>query len=656
MAAKRDLLAFAQARCGAIPIALFFHGSLCEYRRWPITGMERIVEDLLPYYERELGFLRTYSREFAARYPKIAGRLLMAGGVCEDPHIERMIEAFALLNARVAKRLDDDYPKFTEALFDVLYPHYLRPFPSCSIARCNDAGAAGQGSGATLLPRHSAMTSRQVRGGVCTFRTAYPVSVAPLEVTAARFDAIISHPDAVRMPAGVSALLSITVASLADQGGVAQQGVQQLRVFIDGEPSFCAALRDTLFMRTVAAWVEVPGSGQWRALPAVPLAPAGFNDDESLIDFPARSHAAYRLLTEYFCFPEKFNFFDIDLAMLGAAMPPGARTVTLHLALAGLRADSATARALAPLAAHHLLLGCTPIVNLFATRGDPIQVTHAKASYPVLPDGRRPYGFDVYAIDAVRLVRQGPQGETVTEFRPFYSLRHGQAPDQSGHYWMMRRDEHIAAINPGHETEITIVDIDFDPAEVAVHTLSLELTGTNRDLPTLLLYNQPGGDMLLAGSNDMRSVRMLRKPTPPHRFARVGGVHWRLISHLSLNHLSLSDGGVDSLREMLALYDLPRSPSTQRQIGGIHAIAYETATTWLPGNPFACLVRGLRVRMTIDEDAFVGAGIHAFAQVIERFLGLYVHANSFTQLVIVSEKTGEPLLTCPPRSGDLSLL
>jgi type VI secretion system protein ImpG len=614
------------------------------------------VEDLLPYYERELGFLRTYSREFATRYPKIAGRLLMSGGVCEDPHIERMIEAFALLNARVAKRLDDDYPQFTEALFDVLYPHFLRPFPSCSIVRFDHAGVAKQLSGAAVLPRHSMMSSHQVRGGVCTFRTVYPVSVAPLAITAARFDALISHPDAVRVPAGAAAAISITIASLGDQSGVVQHGVGQLRVFIDGEPSFCAALRDTLFMRAVAAWVEIPGSGQWRALPAVPLAPAGFDDDAALIDVPPRSHAAYRLLTEYFCFPEKFNFFDIDLDAVGAAIPPGTRFVTLHLALAGLRSDSAAARALQPLAAHHLLLGCTPIVNLFAQRGDPIQLTHTQASYPVLPDGRRPHGFDVYAIDAVRLVRQSPRGESVTEFRPFYSLRHGQAPADKGHYWIMRRNEHMAAVNPGFETEITIVDIDFDPADVEVHTLSIEVTATNRDLPTLLLYNQDGGDMLLAGSNDMRCVRMLRKPTPPYRFARVGGVHWRLISHLSLNHLSLSDGGLDSFREMLTLYDLPRSPSTQRQIGGIRGIAYRTATTWLPGNPFACLVRGLEVRLTIDEDAFVGAGIHVFAQVIDRFLGLYVHANSFTQLAIVSEKTGETLLTCPPRSGALRLL
>ena len=427
-------------------------------------------------------------------------------------------------------------------------------------------------------------------------------------------------------------------------------------MFIDGEPSFCAALRDTLFMRTAAAWVEIPGSGHWTALPGVPLAPVGFGDDESLVDFPARSHTAYRLLTEYFSIPEKFKFFEIDLGMITPVLAPGAAAVTLHLALTGLRSDGAPARILGTLASHHLQLGCTPVANLFSQRGDPIQLNHAKASYPVLPDGRRAFAYDVYSIDSVSLVRQSPQGESVTEFRPFYSLRHGHAPEQSGHYWMMRRDEHLAAINPGHETEITIVDIDFDPAEVAVHTLSLTVTATNRDFPSMLMYNQPNGDLLMDTTSDTSDIRLLRKPTPTWRFARVGGVHWRLISHLSLNHLSLSDGGLDSFREMLALYDLPRSASTQRQIGGIHGIAYRSATVWLPGNPFACLVRGLEVRMTIDEDAFVGAGIHVFAQVIDRFLGLYVHANSFTQLVIVSEKTGETLFTCPPRSGDLSLL
>ena len=614
------------------------------------------MEELLPYYERELGFLRRYSREFSERYPKIAGRLLMGGEVCEDPHIERMIQSFALLNSRISKRLDDDYPEFTEALFEVLYPHYLRPFPSCSIARMDYSAAAAQLTTATEIARGTELDTRPVKGVACTFRTAYPVTVAPIALTQASFAAIIDAPESVMLPPNVSSGVSITIETTAAQITLSQLGIKSLRVFIDGEPSFCAALRDALFLRTVKAWVEPERNGRWTPLGGVPVWPAGFGEDEALIPFSARSHPAYRLLTEYFCFPEKFNFIDIDLVAIGAALPAGCKRFTLHLGMSGLRTDSNTSRMLGTMSTNNLLLGCTPVVNLFRQRGEPIRVSHTTASYPVLADARRAYAFEVQSIDSVKLVRQTPQGESVIEFRPFYSLRHGETPEKNGHYWVMRRDEVVARKSPGYETEISIVDIDFDPAAIETDTLSLELTCTNRDLPASLTYGMRGGDLFLEGGSSVRSITFLRRPTETHRFERGRGAHWRLISHLSLNHLSLAGSGVEAFQEMLTLYDLPRSPTSQRQISGISAIASKAANHWLPGNPFACLVRGTEVAITIDEEAFVGSGIHAFTHIVERFLGLYVHANSFTQLVVVSKKTGEELLRCTPRSGDLNLV
>jgi type VI secretion system protein ImpG len=614
------------------------------------------VEHLLPYYERELGYLRRNLRDFAERYPKIAGRLLISGEVCEDPHIERMIESFALLNARIAKRLDDDYPEFTEALFEVLDPHYLRPVPSGSIARMDFGGAAGQQAAAGTIARGTQLTTRPVRGAACTFRTVYPVSVAPLALAGASFSAIIRCPDAVRLPGGASAGLDITIAATGEQGGLKQLQLPRLRVFIDGEASFCAALRDALFMRTAAAWVEADRGGRWVALDAIPIHAAGFDEDDALIEVPARSHPAYRLLTEYFCFPEKFNFFDIDLAALAAHLPAGSRSLTLHLAMSGLRADSNTARMLETLSTNNLLLGCTPVVNLFRQKGEPIRLTHTSASYPVLADARRAFAYEVQSIDSVSLVRQTPQGESIIQYQPFYSLRHAQAPGNSGHYWAMRRDETLIDQSPGFETRITIVDVDFDPAAVETDTLNLELTCTNRDLPSQLAYGQRGGDLFLEGGSSATSIGFLRKPTASYRFEHGRGTHWRLISHLSLNHLSLTADGIDAFREMLALYDLPRSASSQRQIAGIVGIEQKPASAWLPGNPYTCLVRGVEVRLSIDEEAFVGSGIHAFAHLVERFLALYVHANSFTKLTIVSHKSGEELLACSPRSGDSSLL
>jgi len=337
-------------------------------------------------------------------------------------------------------------------------------------------------------------------------------------------------------------------------------------------------------------------------------------------------------------------------------LPNECRELTLHFVLKGLRSDSNTARVLGGMSTNNLLLGCTPVVNLFRQRGEPIRLSHARAHYPVVGDARRAYAYEVHSIDTVKMVRQTPQGEFVTDFRPFYSLRHGETPEKSGHYWIMRRNESMAAGSPGYEMEISLVDIDFDPARIETDTLSLELTCSNRDLPAMLAYGLPGGDLFMEGGSVLSAISLLRKPTEACRFSREGGAQWRLVSHLSLNHLSLSGAGLEAFREMLAVYDLPRSATSQRQIGSIAAIEYKPTTAWLPGNPFACMVRGTEIRLTVDEEGFVGSGIHAFAQVLDRFFALYVHANSFTRLVVISKKSGEEVLRCLPRSGDMSLL
>jgi type VI secretion system protein ImpG len=614
------------------------------------------MDDLLPHYEQELNFLRRYSKEFALRYPKIASHLQMAGEVSEDPHIERMIQSFALLTARVSRRLDDDYPEFTEALLEVLYPHYLRPFPSCSIAHFDLTSAASQLTVASKIERGTQLNSRPIKGLACKFTTAYDVDLAPIKLLWAQFDPIVNAPDSITLPSGASAGISMQLEIANSQLSFAKLSLDKLRVFMHGEPSFCAAFRDALFMSTVRAYIEVAGSKNWMALDQVPLSLVGFDENEALIPFSPQSHPAYRLLTEYFAFPDKFNFFAIDIQSITKKLATNCSAFTLHLVLSDVRADSNLSRILSTLTADKLLLGCTPVVNLFEQRGEPIRLTQTTEAYPVLGDARRAHAYEVYSIDRVQMVRQTPQGERVTEFRPFYSLRHGETPEQSGHYWVMRRDDSTAIKSPGYETEISIVDIDFNAANIETDTLSLELTCTNREMPTFLGYGLPDGDLFIEGGSLVRKVNFLRKPTEPYRFDRGHGAHWRLISHLSLNHLSLTQGGIDAFRETLNLYDLPRSATSRRQLGGIVGMQSKPTTAWLPGNPFACLVRGVEVNITIDEESFVGSGIYGFATLIEHFLGLYAHVNSFVQLVIISERTNEELLRCKPRCGSLNLL
>jgi type VI secretion system protein ImpG len=611
------------------------------------------MEDLLPFYERELGFLRKYSREFAENYPKIAGRLLLSGDGSQDPHVERLIECFALLSARVSKKIDDDYPEFTESLLEVLYPHYLRPFPSCSIAHFDIGPGLSKMTSTVRIPRGSMLQSRQVRGVACQFRTAYDVTIAPLKLSAARYQQIADAPSSLALPASSGGQISLGFEAYGDEAAIRKSTSATLRLFVDGEPSFRALLRDALGFGVIAAYVE-PGNGsRWYPLPLQALSPVGFRDDESLIDFPARSHAAYRLLTELFCFPEKFGFFDLDLSLTPV---PTSAHFSVHLILKGSGGDWAAGRMLESLRAEHIRLGCTPVVNLFAMHGEPIRVSHQVPSYPVVADARRAFAYEVYSIDAVRRIRQTPQGEQIDEFRPFYSLRHGEDPSGHGQYWLARRDEDIARHSPGYETELSFVDLDFKPALPQTEVVSLQLTCTNRDLPSQLAYNISGGDLTFEGGSQVRTIALLRKPTAALRFARGRGAQWRLISHLSLNTLSLTQDGLSALKEMLQLYDLSRSPVTARQIEAIVAVGHKPVNAWVGGKHFPSVVRGVKIQITLDETGFVGTGIAAFVGVLDRFLGLYVHANSFTQLVVVSHATGEVLVECPARSGESILV
>lgn len=612
------------------------------------------MDELLPFYEQELGFLRRHSREFAERYPKIAGDLLMAGEVCEDPHIERMIQSFALMSARVSKRLDDDFPQLTEALLEVLYPHYLRPFPSCSIARFDYSATAGQLSSPQTIERGTEVVTRSVKGVACKFKTTYDVSIAPVRLEDAKFESIFETPESTVLPTGASCKLTIRLSSTSDQAMLGQ-GSGRLRVFVDGEPSFSAMLLDSLFLKTTAAYVQTEASPKWQALTKLPISPVGFSEHDSLIDFPARSHPAYRLLTEYFAFPEKFSFFDLDLGQIGKQVGHESRSWTLHIVLQGVRADSNTARMLANVSKNNLLLGCTPVINLFKQRGEPIRVTHAAAHYPVVANNRSAYAHEVYSVDSVKLVKQTAQGESVTEVRPFYALQHGANADKYGRYWSIRRDEFIAVKSPGFETEISIVDVDFNPALPETDTLSIDLTCTNRDLPASLSYGLNGGDLFLEGGALVRHISFLRKPTPTYRLSRGRGAHWRLISHLSLNHLSLTQNGVEAFQETLRLYDLPRSSVNEKILAGVVAIDHASTSRWLPGKPYPCLARGIEITITVDEENFVGSGLHVFSTVLDHFFALYVHINSFTQLNLKSQKSGEILLKCSPRSGNSQL-
>ncbi len=609
------------------------------------------MDSLLPYYERELTYLRRLSHDFANRYPKVAGRLLLSGETCEDPHIERLIESFAFLTGRIHKKLDDDFPEITDSLLQVVYPQYLRPFPSASIACFNCSTAAAQLTGPARIARHTMLNTRPVKGVACRFQSAYDVDIWPVRVDKASCENAF---DASGLRAGlarsVNSVLRMDLASISEQAGMDALALGKIRFFLNGEPSVVALIREAIFSKAIGIWVTHAGGSEKIELPLTAIQPVGFAEDETLIEQDARSHRAYLLLLEYFAFPDKFNFFDLDLSGLAGRLPAQTRNIEIRIGLGRVDSDYASANLLDRISKDNFVLGCTPVVNLFSKKAEPIRITGLATAYPVIVDSRRPRAFDVYDIRRVAKVQQNDEAQEINEFRPFYSLRHGEAHDGPARYWHASYVDSAEATS--YSMEISLVDSTLDPQRSETNTLSLDLLCTNRDLPAQLPFGLVDGDLFIEGGTIAKSIQFLRKPTQTFQFPRGRGAQWRLISHLSLNHLSLSGQGVDAIKEILTLYDITRSSQNSRQVSGIVSIEQSTAMTRIAGNPFPTFARGIGIRLVVDESHYAGIGLFMFAQILDHFFGLYVQTNSFTQLTVISKQSGQELIKCPPRNGE----
>lgn len=602
------------------------------------------MDELLRYFEEELGLFGSYAREFRDRYPKPAGELHIAGEVYEDPSVARLIQSVALMSARIRKRLDDDYPKFTESLLESLYPHFLRPLPSYSIAQVGSAAELA------TLPRGTILQSAPIDHVVCQFRTVYDVALSPLSVTRAEYSSVVNAPRALRLPRGVSGCVSLTVESAAPGVEIAA-GPPVLRLFVDGEASLRAAVIDALLMHGAAAFIEAGPGKTWQQLPHSPLRLAGLAEADAMLPFPPRAHPAFRLLTEFFAYPDKFHFIDLDLAALRPLLPSHCQRFTLHLLLTGVAADSNEARLLATLAPRHLLAGCTPVVNLFERAGVPVQLSHTSADYALLADAAHAWAYEVYSVNEVRLLREG-SGAHVDHFQPLYAVRQDTPPGAARNWWLIRRDDAIGAACPGHELRISLLDSAFKPSTTGGATLSTELSCTNRDLPSRLRYDQPEGDLRADGMATAAPIRLLRKPTPSYRFESGNGAHWRLVSQLALNYARLTEAGVADFQKMLTLYDVARSPASQRLIGGITGLGHALVRDWVKTLPASTLMPGIAIRMTVDEQAFAGSSLYVFAQVMDRYFAMNAQLNCFTQLTLVSAQTGQEIIRCQPRTAE----
>ncbi|QOJ15127.1 MAG: type VI secretion system baseplate subunit TssF [Planctomycetia bacterium] len=610
-----------------------------------------MIDDLLVYYNRELSYARKLAREFSQANPDVAPRLGVEGETSRDPYVERLIEAFAYINARTRKKLDDDFPEIAEAMLGVLYPHYLAPTPSMAIAQF--ALEAGQATmfGGYEVPRGTRLETEEIDGVACEYRTCFPLRLFPLRVSEAALSPIAVVPTT-PAAAGAAAAFRIRLETFSAQATLDKLLAGSLRFYLHGDAVHANAIYESIFSSAldVALVSGVPDrppiSLGRRALQSV-----GFEPDEGLLPQNPRTFDGYRLLTEYFALPEKFRFVDVG------GLAPLWRECTGRSAELLIYVKRAPRDLANNVSSRSFVLGCTPIVNLFERTAEPLRLTQTRSSYPVIPDARWGHALEVYSIDAVSATT--PEQRDV-EIHPFYSTLHSIERDRQRVYWNAAR--HGAGYrdgrpDPGTEIELTFVDLDFNAASRADWTVEVQTTCLNRDLPSQLEFGAGRPALRSVAGGPLAPIVCITPPTATLRPALRHGTLWRLVSHLSLNHLSLVEGpkGAAVLQELLLLYEPLGTPDRLAKIQGLRSISGRRQTALITQGD-AGLCRGTEVTVTFDEKSYADNGMFLLATVLERFLALYANINSFTQLAIRSQQRGEEVYRWPPRTGHRQLL
>jgi type VI secretion system protein ImpG len=616
-------------------------------------------DTLYRYYEQELHDFRQQSEEFARRYPAAAGRLQLEPGRSVDPHVERMIEAFAFLAGRIHKRLDDDFPEVTDALLSVLYPHYLAPIPSMSIVQMEADPANVQPTGVEIT-RHTRLHSQPVGDVACRFRTCYGVTLWPVNVAQAA-SLTPPFPEGVRAPGEAAAAIRLRIQCHGDIR-FSQLSLDTLRFYLCADQQLGGKLYELLFNHVMAVEfrpADAEGSAEPLLLePSQCLHQVGFGHDEGLLPYTNQSFPGYRLLSEVFSFPEKFMFFDLSgWKRVAAGDFHKAVDVVMYL-------DRAPAGLEHEIDASLFRLGCTPVVNLFEHTAEPVTVSHRRPRYRVSPDYRRQNAYEVYSIDRVFTA----DSQSPREYKPFYDFRHDSAwsrREDSQAYWLATRKASSRPDDNGTDVDLQVVDLNLDPHTQGEETLVVKCTCTNRDLPVQL---QHAGEHLrfeLESAAPLKSVKCMRSPTTPLRPPLRRHAQWRLVSHMALNHLSISDPveSKETLKEMLRLYDFS-SPDSAQQLGavntqlieGVNQVTSRRVSGRVGGTLDGGVCRGVEVTVDFDEEKYLGLGAFLFASVLERFFGLYASVNSFTQMVATTGDGENLIRRCAPRAGEMTLL
>jgi type VI secretion system protein ImpG len=617
---------------------------------------------LLDYYNQELIYMREMAGEFAQSHPKIARRLGMQAGEVADPYVERIIESFCFMSARMQIKLDAEFPRFTERLLEVIYPNYVAPTPSMAVARLFPSRTEGNLAEGFLVERGSAFTARVPDGErtACQFRSGQDVTVYPLEIVDARLTGI--PPDIPSLDRYVAAdvqvrgALRLRLRMTGDANIADLKGLDRLPIYLAGDEQVASHLFELLHTAGIASLTGTPGE-LGRALHAVTsnaVAHEGLGTDQGLLPLTWSSFHGHSLLHEYFACPSRFYFFSLTGLEAGLRRISG-KEVEIVVLL-----DRAPDTLVNLVDASRFALFCTPVVNLFRQRTDRIELSQGETEFHLVPFRLHPLDYEVFAVDNMT----GQVAATADQlgFRPLYQTLNNDEGNY-GRYFSIRRERRLMSDSArrygtrtpyvGTETFISLVDQNEAPYPESIRYLSVDAWLTNRDLPSLVPRNGMV-DLTVSESAPLDGIGLIRAPSAPKAPYAERDMAWRLIRQLNFNYLPLGDldhrAGGQGLRDLLRMFLTGEDESQQRQVQSLVGVKTKPVTRRLPGGGPLVFGRGIECSLTIDESGFSGTSPYLFGLILEHYLARHVSINVFTQTELHSMQRGR-VARWPVRMG-----
>lgn len=617
---------------------------------------------LLDYYNQELIYMRELAGEFGQLHPKIARRLGMHGIEVADPYVERLIEAFCFMSARMRIKLDAEFPRFTQRLLEVLYPNYVSPTPSMAVAQLHPSAREGDFSRGFKVPRDSALYARVPDGEetACEFRTGQDVTLWPIEIVEARLTGAPPDIPALEryLPSHVqvAGALRFRLRTTGDIRFCDLKGLDRLPIYLAGDDQVATHLFELLHTSAIATFTGTPRhmAEHPHVVTEHPLGHVGLSPEESLLPRSWTSWHGHNLVHEYFACPSRFYFFALQQLTSGVARVQG-QEVEIVILLSrppGRLGELVDAKQFA--------LFCTPVINLFPRRTDRVAVDNAQPEFHVVADRSRPLDFELYSVSAIL----GQQAATTEQlaFRPLYQTLN-EDEGNHGRYFSLRREQRLISDSArrygtrtayiGSEVFVSLVDQHEAPYAGTLRYLSVQAMLTNRDLPRLVPRNGVA-DLSMAESVPVSSVGLIRAPSSPQPAFAQGELAWRLIRQLGFNHLPLADmphrQGAQALRDMLRLFVHADDMPSHRQIDSLIGSQIRPVTRRLPGSGPLIYGRGVECELTVDENGFSGGSPYLFGTVLEQYLAHHVSINVFTETVLRSMQRGE-VARWPVRMG-----